>query len=58
MFTGPTGTVEVSEHCALLTEMTKDLNTALLVGLLKTKPFRDRIFFLLLSGRKNGDPTL
>jgi hypothetical protein len=38
--------------------MTKDLVTALLVGLLKTKLFRDRIFFLLLVGRRNGDTTL
>jgi hypothetical protein len=38
--------------------MAKDLDTAFLLGLLKTKLFRDRIFFLLLIGRINGDPTL
>jgi len=38
--------------------MTKNLDTAFLLGLLKTKLFRDRIFFLLLGGRRNEDTTL
>jgi len=38
--------------------MTKDFNTALLLGLLKTNLSRDRIFFLHQGRRRIGDPTL
>jgi len=38
--------------------MTKDLNTALLFGFIKNKPFHRQVFFLLHGRRRNGGPTL